>query len=316
MFNPETRKYVWDVCKKNYYDKGIKLFWLDSAEPIYNNDHIDNLRYYNGPALQVSNMYPLNFAKAFYEGLEKEGEKDIMCLIRCAWAGSQRFGTLCWSGDIQSNFKSMRQQITAGLNAGMAGLPWWTTDIGGFLSGFPAHDDFREVLVRWFQWGCFQPVMRLHGDRLPYQNPEPLYRNGVEQFGSGAENEVWSFGEDNYEILKKYLLLREALKPYIKTLMREAHEHGTPVMRPLFFQYPDDETAWTLDETYLFGPDILVAPVYTSGATTREVYLPKGDSWREVSTGKTFEGGRWVTANAPIDVIPLFVRSGAQPLPL
>ena len=158
--------------------------------------------------------------------------------------------------------------------------------------------------------------MRLHGDRLPYRNPEPLYRDGVEQFGSGADNEVWSFGEDNYQILKKYLLLRESLKPYIKTLMRQAHEHGTPVMRPLFYHYPEDKTAWDIDETYLFGRDLLVAPVYTAGATTRRTYLPAGDRWREVSTGKIFDGGQWVTAHAPLDTIPIFVRDGAEKLPL
>ncbi len=310
--NPGAREFLWKVCKKNYYDKGIKLFWLDSAEPIYNNEHIDNLRYYTGPALESTNMYPLNFAKTFYEGLEAQGEENIMCLIRCGWAGAQRYGALTWSGDVQSSFKAMRQQIPAGVNVGVAGLTWWTTDIGGFLSGFPAHEDFRELLVRWFQWGCFQPVMRLHGDRLPYQNPEPLYRDGVEQFGSGADNEVWSFGEDNYEILKKYLFLREALRPYIKRLMREAHECGTPVMRPLFYHYPGDETAYDISDSYLFGPDVLVAPVCEAGATAKRVYLPAGDAWREVATGKEFAGGAWVDAHAPIDVIPLFVRAGAK----
>ncbi|MDD4462030.1 MAG: glycoside hydrolase family 31 protein [Eubacteriales bacterium] len=314
--NPGARDFIWRICKKNYYDKGIKLFWLDSAEPIYNNQHIDNLHYHMGPALQNSNSYPLYFAKAFYDGLAAEGEQDIMCLIRCGWAGSQRYGALVWSGDIHSSFKSMRQQITAGINAGMAGLPWWTTDIGGFLAGFPAHDDFRELLVRWFAWGCFQPVMRLHGDRLPYKDPEPLYRNGVEQFGTGAENEVWSFGDDNYEILKKYLFLRESLKPYIHDLMKAAHEKGTPVMRPLFYEFPDDPAAWDIDETYMFGPDILVAPVYEAGVATRSVYLPAGETWRESSTGQLHDGGQWVTAHAPLDVIPLFIRRDAVGLPI
>ncbi|MDR3086122.1 MAG: family 31 glucosidase [Christensenellaceae bacterium] len=309
--NPGAREFIWKVCKQNYYDKGIKLFWLDSAEPIYNNEQIDNLRYYNGPALQTSNMYPFYFCKAFYDGLERAGESDILCLIRCGWAGAQRYGALTWSGDVQSSFKSMRQQITAGINAGVSGLHWWTTDIGGFLSGFPAQEGFRELLLRWFAWGAFQPVMRLHGDRLPYENPEPLYRNGVEQFGSGAENEVWRFGEEAYPILKKYLLLREAMKPYIARLMWEAHEFGRPLMRPLFYHYPQDESAWRVDESYLFGPDLLVSPVYEAGATKKRVYLPGPELWQECATGREYAGGQWVEAEAPLDVIPLFLRKGA-----
>ncbi|MDR2514674.1 MAG: family 31 glucosidase [Christensenellaceae bacterium] len=309
--NPGARAFIWKVCKQNYYDKGIKLFWLDSAEPIYNNEQIDNLRYFSGPALETSNLYPLNFCKAFYEGLQAAGESDILCLIRCGWAGAQRYGALTWSGDVQSSFQSMRQQITAGINAGISGLHWWTTDIGGFLSGFPAQEEFRELLLRWFAWGAFQPVMRLHGDRLPYENPEPLYRNGVEQFGTGAENEVWRFGEKAYPILKKYLLLREAMKPYIARLMWEAHEFGRPPMRPLFYHYPADETAWRVDESYLFGPDLLVSPVYEAGAAQKWVYLPGPEAWIECATGKEYAGCQWVEADAPIEVIPLFLRKGA-----
>ena len=133
--------------------------------------------------------------------------------------------------------------------------------------------------------------------------------------GTGAGNEVWSFGEDNYEILKKYILIRESLKPYIEKLMAEAHEKGTPVIRATFFQYPDDPDAPKAEDQYLFGSDLLVAPLFAAGPQERSVYLPKGDAWREVATGKTYEGGQTVTAKAPIDVIPLFVRVGAD-LPL
>ena len=197
----------------------------------------------------------------------------------------------------------------------MAGIAWWTCDIGGFLGGFTAHEDFRELLVRWFQWGAFLPVMRLHGDRLPYTDPPVKFYGQVERFGTGAGNEVWSFGEENYEILKKYILIRESLKPYIETVMRQAHEHGTPVMRALFFQYPTDPEAAKYEDEYLFGPDLLVAPVFEAGAKKRSVYLPAGDDWREVHTDAIYAGGQSVMADAPIDVIPLFVRVGAD-LPL
>lgn len=128
--NPSTRRYVWDLVKKNYYDKGVRVFWLDEAEPEYNVYDFDIYRYYNGSALTAGNVYPVEYAKAFYEGMRQEGQKDICSLIRCAWAGSQKYGTLLWSGDIATSWKSFKCQLAAGLNVGMAGIPWWTTDIG------------------------------------------------------------------------------------------------------------------------------------------------------------------------------------------
>ncbi|MDD2579662.1 MAG: glycoside hydrolase family 31 protein [Eubacteriales bacterium] len=313
--NPGAREYVWQQAKKNYYDKGIKLFWLDEAEPELDIYEADNLRYYHGPALMCANEYPKCYLQGFYEGMEREGDENIMHLIRCAWAGSQRYGALLWSGDVESTFTAMRKQLPAGLNAGMAGIPWWTCDIGGFLGGFTAHDDFRELLVRWFQWGTFLPVMRLHGDRLPYQDPPVEYYGQIKRFGSGADNEVWSFGDDNYEILKHYLQIREALKPYIHQIMQEAHENGSPAMRTMFYQFPDDPACWEAEDQYMFGPDLLVAPVFEAGQTSRPVVLPAGCRWREVATGKVISGGQTVIAATPIETIPLFVREGAE-LPL
>jgi alpha-D-xyloside xylohydrolase len=178
--NPASRKYVWSIAKKNYYDKGIKIFWLDEAEPEYSVYDYDIYRYWKGPNVQIGNLYPLHYAQAFYEGQEKAGQKNIMNLLRCAWAGSQRYGALVWSGDIASSWGVFKCQVAAGLNMGMAGLPWWTTDIGGFHGGDPNDEKFRELFVRWFQWGCFCPVMRLHGDREPKQVSSsigPLYRS-------------------------------------------------------------------------------------------------------------------------------------------
>lgn len=313
--NPGARDFIWQRAKENYFDKGIKVFWLDEAEPEFGIYDFDIYRYWMGPALKVSNIYPVMYTKAFYDGLKAQGVEDPLNLVRTAWAGSQRYGALVWSGDIHSSFRSMREQLAAGLSIAMAGIPWWTTDIGGFHSGYPEHEDFRELLIRWFQWGVFCPVFRLHGDRLPYQKPEVTVRNGIQQFGSGYNNEIWSFGEEAYPILEKYLHMRERLRPYIRGLMEEAHEKGTPLMRPLFYDFPEDPLAWDWGEAYMFGPDILVAPVLTEKAVSREVYLPQGSSWTNVWTGQSYAGGQKVEVETPIDQIPLFTR-GTVKLPI
>ena len=306
MTHPGARKFVWDKLKENYYSKGVKDFWLDVAEPEYSSYDFENYRYNQGSVLEVGNQYPMWYTKMIYDGLTEAGEKDVVSLVRCAWAGSQRYGALVWSGDIPSTFESFKIQIVCGLQMAMAGIPWWTTDIGGFHDGDIRDPKFQELLIRWFQYGAFCPVMRLHGHRSPYK--APLGKTGGGRCASGAENEIWSYGEENYEIMKKYIELREELRPYTRRLMKEANETGAPVMRPLFYQFPEDEKAWEIKDQFLFGDKYLVAPVTEYGQRKREVYLPAGASWTEQSTGKTYEGGRTVTADAPLDVIPVFVR--------
>ncbi len=308
--NPEARGYVWEKCKKNYYNVGVRTFWLDVAEPEYGVYDFDNYRYKMGPNLQIGNIFPQQYSRTFYEGLQAEGHKEIVNLVRCAWAGSQRYGALVWSGDIHSTYADLRSQICAGVHMGIAGIPWWTTDIGGFSDGEVEDESFRELLVRWFQYGAFCPVMRLHGNRLPER---PLYRkNGAEMVWTGSDNEVWSFGEKVNAILEKYMRMRETMRPYTRSLMLEAHENGTPVMRAMFYEFPQDAPCWDLKDQYMFGPDLLVAPIVTAGALNRDVYLPAGARWTEASSGKCLEGGRTVTANAPLDVIPVFLRDGRQ----
>ena len=306
MTHPGARKFVWDKLKENYYNKGVKDFWLDVAEPEYSSYDFENYRYNQGSVLEVGNQYPMWYTKMIYDGLTEAGEKDVVSLVRCAWAGSQRYGALVWSGDIPSTFESFKIQIVCGLQMAMAGIPWWTTDIGGFHDGDIRDPKFQELLIRWFQYGAFCPVMRLHGHRSPYK--APLGKTGGGRCASGAENEIWSYGEENYEIMKKYIELREELRPYTRRLMKEASETGAPVMRPLFYQFPEDEKAWEIKDQFLFGDQYLVAPVTEYGQRKREVYLPAGASWTEQSTGKTYEGGRTVTADAPLDVIPVFVK--------
>lgn len=304
--NPEAREYVWSKAKKNYYDKGIKIFWLDEAEPEYSVYDFDNYRYFEGTNAQIGNIYPVMYAKAFFDGMKNEGQENIVNLLRCAWAGSQKYGALVWSGDIASSFASMRNQLTAGLNMGIAGIPWWTTDIGGFHGGDPEKAEFRELFVRWFEWGTFCPVMRLHGDREPRQ-PQ-VGTTGGAICCSGAANEVWSYGEDVYEICKKYMKMREELRPYIRKTMSDAHEKGTPVMKPLFYLFPEDKECWEVEDEYLFGDSILVAPVLYAAQKSRKVYLPAGNMWKEYMGDNVYEGGQWIEVETPLDSIPVFMK--------
>ncbi|HKM03572.1 MAG TPA: glycoside hydrolase family 31 protein [Lachnospiraceae bacterium] len=310
--HPGAREFVWNKCKENYYSKGIKTFWLDEAEPEYGPYDFDNYRYYAGPALQCTNIYPVMYAKGFYDGLKAAGETDIMSLVRCAWAGSQKYGVLTWSGDIHSSFRSFREQLQAGLNMSVAGIPWWTTDIGGFLGGDIYNEKFRELLVRWFAWGVFSPVFRLHGERSPFYEREQEFVDGVRQLTSGQDNEIWSFGDDNYEILKEFLFMRERIRPYIRECMKRASETGDLVMRPMFYDFPKDMECWNLGDQYMFGPDLLVAPVMEENMKRRMVYLPIGATWKDAKTGTIYEGGQRITVNTPIELIPVFIRDGKE----
>lgn len=305
--NPEARGYVWAKVKEHYYDAGVRLFWLDEAEPEYNIYDFDNYRYYSGPCLQTGNIYPSCYSQAFYDGMKAAGQTNIVNLVRCAWAGSQKYGALVWSGDIPSTFGSMKNQLAAGLNMGIAGIPWWTTDIGGFHGGDPTNPEFQELFIRWFQWGAFCPVMRLHGDREPRQ---PQYGTTGGYFcASGADNEVWSYGPEAFEICKKYLRLREEMRDYTRKLMEEAHTKGLPLMRAMFVEFPDDPVCWELEEQYMYGDKYLVAPILNLGQRARKVYLPSGCDWR-LSDGsqQIFSGGQWTEVRAPLDTMPVFER--------
>ncbi|TDU02585.1 alpha-D-xyloside xylohydrolase [Streptomyces sp. 846.5] len=302
--NPAGRAFVWDRIKRNYLDHGIKVFWLDACEPELKPNFQGNLRYQAGPGLEVGNLYPRENARMIHDGMHAAGETEVVSLNRSSWAGAQRYGAALWSGDIGTDFASLRTQIKAGLNVALSGIPWWTTDIGGFHGGDPADPAYREVLVRWFQYGAFCPLFRLHGFRGAEQKLEPAM--------TGLPNEVWSYGEEAYPILASYLHLRERLRPYVMEQMRAAAETGVPPMRPLFLEFPEDRTAWTADDSFLLGPDLLVAPVTEAGARSREVYLPAGAEWTCAWTGAAYQGGGTVTVDAPLERIPLFLRDGAQ----
>jgi alpha-D-xyloside xylohydrolase len=304
---PRARAFLRERLTHNYGRHGIRLFWLDEAEPEYGVYDFDHYRYAAGPGAEVTNLYPRDFVRAIAEERVHSGQAPEVSLVRAAWAGSQRYGALVWSGDIHSTFADLRAQIAAGIHMGAAGIPWFTTDIGGFAGGDPEDPAFRELVVRWFQLGAFSPVMRLHGDRRP---STPVHTAGGERrLDTGSGNEVWSFGSEVEPILVSCIALREDLRTYTRAAMRAAHESGAPVMRGMFFEFPDDPATWTISDQFLFGPDILVAPVTHAGARARSVYLPAGASWTEASTGTTFEGGQTVEAAAPLDVVPVFART-------
>ena len=311
--NPAARRYVWDKCRQNYYDKGIRVFWLDEAEPEYLGYDYDNYRYHLGPDNQIGNVYPQYFSRTFYDGLKEQGEKDVVNLVRCAWAGSQRYGALVWSGDIHSDWPTFRRQVSAGLNMGIAGIPWWTTDIGGFSGGRPEDKQFQQLLVRWFEWGCFCPVMRLHGDR-ECDDRRVFHADGSPALFTGGNNEVWSFGEANEKILTSYIFLRELMRPYTRKLMEEAHLYGKPVMRPMFYEFPEQDICWDLKEQYMFGSSILVAPILYEDQTERTVYLPSGYKWTLLSDGTVYEGGQTIHVTAPLEQIPVFISEDGPDL--
>lgn len=305
--NPEARDFLWDRVRENYFQHGIRVWWLDAIEPemsVY--DH-DNLRFHRGSGLEVAGLYPFAQQKAFFEGMQSEGEDQVVTLGRAAFAGSQRLGAALWSGDIHSTWEDLRQQVRAGLNVAMSGIPWWTTDIGGFFGGEVEDPGFRELLIRWFQYGAFCPLFRLHGWRnSSLANPESSDPT------KGGPNEVWSFGEPAYEILRGYLLLRERLRPYIMEQMRHAAHTGCPPMRPVFFDFAEDPQSFEFDDSFLFGSDLLVAPVLQARATARSVYLPAGAEWTDAWTAETYSGGQAIEVAAPLDRIPLFLRDGAK----
>ena len=300
--SPGARDYLWSRLQAGYGRYGIRSFWLDACEPEMRPEQQNQLRYAAGPGDEVANLYPREHARGVFE--HQTG--GVANLVRSAWAGSQRYGVILWSGDIPATFDALAASVRAGLNVAMSGIPWWTTDIGGFHGGDPDSPAYRELLVRWFQFGAFCPVFRLHGHR------EPRVQGGFVG-AEGGPNEVWSYGDEAYAILTATMRRRERLRPYLHAALAAAPD--LPLMRPLLLEFPGDPHAWEIDDQFLFGPDLLVAPVTEAGARQRRVYLPSGAAWTHADSGERYDGGRYVTVAAPLDTVPLFRRDDAE-LPL
>lgn len=281
--NPEARKEWWRQTLK-FAKQGIDAYWIDMGEP---RDHWKGTTCHMGSREHVHNLYSLLWAKGLYEGHRKDLKTRVFSLSRTSYAGIQRYGAALWSNDIDSSWEVLKDQVPAGLGVCMSGLPYWCTDIGGFSTD----DRFSaELMVRWMEWGVFCPLFRTHGTR--------------------PENEAWSHGEEANKIMEEYIRLRYRLMPYIYTCARDAAESGKPMMRALFLDFPDDVTACGQKYEYMFGPSILVAPILDKDARKREVYLPEG-VWYDFWTDRKLTGGRTITAAAPLNRIPLYVREGA-----
>lgn len=286
-----ARQYVWSQLKQGYYDYGIKVFWLDAAEPENIGGTPSTATFSVGSIEEVGMIFPLYHSQTIYEGMMSEGEKDVVILTRSAWAGMQRWGAAVWSGDTHSDFGTLQRSIAAGLNIQLSGIAWWTTDIGGYGGGNPNDAEFRELIVRWFQYGATCPLFRQHGAR----NTEP-----------------WLLGNESFSAVKDAMNLREKLRPYIMEQMKLVHATGTPVNRPLWFNYANDSNTWHINDEFMLGPDYLVAPVYVYQAKNRTVYLPSGETWVHYFTGDKYNGGSNVTVLTPLNQFPLFMRSSGD----
>jgi alpha-D-xyloside xylohydrolase len=295
--SPEARKYYWDLMDKALFKIGVDAWWLDTTEPETEGQEENILlghKLFAGSGDRYANVFPLETTRAVYEGQRSASDqKRVFILSRSAFAGSQRYGVTAWSGDVLSDWLSFKRQIPAGLNFALSGFPYWTTDIGGFISGGDLKDPkFRELFVRWFQFGTFSPIFRVHGTRY---NPD--------------ENELWSYGPES-KILARYDNLRYRLLPYIYSLAWKVTSESYTPMRPLVMDFRDDVNAQNVGDQFMYGQAFLVSPVTEPGATQRLIYLPKG-KWYDFWTGAAIDGGKFSDVPAPLDRMPLYVRAGS-----
>ncbi|WP_288777722.1 TIM-barrel domain-containing protein [Sneathia vaginalis] len=299
FYNDETKKFVSNLLTNNYKTKNIKLFWADQAEPEMN---IYEQREYNtskGNFEKMANRYPYEYLMTIPR------EEGYPVLIRSAWFNSQKEGSLVWSGDIDSSFKSLREQIQILISMGLSGISWSTTDIAGFHSGDSTTQKFKELMIRWFQFAVFSPVLRMHGDRQPHS--QKIGKTGGVRT-SGSSNEIWSFGTEVERILTKYIRIREKLVDYIFKLYEESTNFGYPISRSLFFEFPNDKKAWDDRLSYMFGSDLLISPVIDFEMKKMKVYLPDGNDWINVFNNKVYKGGKDYIIEFSLETLPVFCK--------
>lgn len=308
-FNKDARRAFWSQLNDSLFMKGIDAWWLDATEPdiLSNTSYEDRLKLLStpalGPAEEYYNAYSLMNSKGVYEGQRvSDPNKRVFILTRSAFAGQQRYATATWSGDVASRWSDLKEQIPAGLNFCISGIPYWTHDIGGFSlekryeQNITQADlkEWRELNVRWFQFGAFTPLFRIHG-QFPYR-------------------EIFNLAPSNhpaYKTMVYYDKLRYALMPYIYTVAGMTYHNDYTIMRPLIMDFAADEEVINIADEYMFGPNLLVCPVYTYLARERKVYLPASANWYDLLNGEFFEGGKTYTVEAPLEKIPVFVREGA-----
>lgn len=312
-FHPEARDIFWRHMNQGLFQLGIDGWWPDATEPEFSdNDRKMDQPTHDGLYRSVYNAFPITTVGGVYDHQRAVcQDKRVFILTRSAFAGQQRYGACSWSGDIMSTWEVLRKQIPAGLNFSISGIPYWNTDIGGFVTcnDYPeGYTDpaYQELYTRWIQFGAFTPMMRSHGTCTPRE----IYRFG--------QRGTWAF-----DAIEKFIRLRYRLLPYLYATAWRVHSDGDTFMRPLFMDFPTDTQACTLDDQYLFGRSFLVAPVThamyvgkdhkvdMSHTQAKEVYLPAGTSWYDFWTGQHTEGGKTVRRAAPIDIMPLYVKAGS-----
>jgi len=318
VYNPEARNIYWDYLNKGIFSINIDGWWLDSTEP----DHINvkpadfDQPTYLGSYNSVVNAFPLQHIKGVYENQRKTtSDKRVFILTRSAFAGQQRYGANSWSGDVVATWETLQNQVPAALNFSMSGLPYWNADIGGFFlwryngSNALKLKSYHELYVRWLQFGTFTPMMRSHGTDAPRE---------IYQFGKR--------GEQTFDVIEKYIQLRYKLLPYIYSTSWQVSANAGTFMRPLVMEFTNDRKVYDITDQYMFGASIMVAPVLKSMYVTkvdgketenyseiksREVYLPEGSEWYDFWTGEKLKGGQKFSKSSPIDITPLFVKSGS-----
>jgi alpha-D-xyloside xylohydrolase len=294
-FSAKARAYYWKLIDDNLFRIGFDAWWLDATEPESSGEQnlMETAHTAIGNGARYTNIYPLMTTTGVYEGQRAAtSQKRVFILTRSAAPGMQRNAATAWSGDIFCTWTVLRRQVKAGLNYMLSGLPYWTTDIGGFVWGDPKDPAYRELFVRWFEYGAFCPIFRVHGTR------------------ASGDNALWSYGKEAQSILTQYDVLRYRLMPYIYSVAWRVTHDGYTMMRPLVMDFPNDAQALQIGNQFMFGPSILVNPVTHPGAETRRLYLPAG-TWYNFWTGEALAGGKWITAPAPLGTMPLYVHAGS-----
>ncbi len=311
-FNPEARDIYWKYLNKGIFSLGMDGWWMDSSEP----DHLDfdpsdlDNKTYLGSFRKVRNAFPLMTVGGLYDHQRAtSSDKRVFILTRSGFAGQQRYGANVWSGDVTASWDALKNQISAGLNFSLSDIPYWNSDIGGFfLSRFRKKLDdagYRELYARWIQFGTFCPMMRSHG--------------------ADAPREIWQFGKKGdkvYDAIEKYINLRYRLLPYIYSASWDVTANQSSMMRALMMDFPKDKPALDINDQYMFGKSILVCPVTTpmyskdtnedfGPVKSKELYLPKGADWYDFWTGNKLTGGQTIKKETPLDIIPLYIKSGS-----
>ena len=292
LFNPKAQSLYWSEIDRNLFRLGLDGWWLDASEP--EGDPLGTDKTFLGPGKIVRNAYPLYETSAVFDGQKTaDPSKRVVILSRSAFAGQQRNSSISWSGDISGNWETLRQQIPAGLSFGMSGVPYWTTDIGGFFRPADQYtsEAYHELLIRWFEFGTFCPIFRVHGFH--------------------SETEMWKFGPEVEQDLRQFDTFRYRLLPYIYSQAWDVTHNGGTMMRALPLEYPSDSRVREISDQFMFGPSLLISPVVNKGARERDVWLPGAGSWIDFWTGQLLNAGGSVKANAPLSEVPIHVKGGS-----